>query len=81
MNVYTVRACKYGSVEMHSYIVGVYSTEDAALEASDLEEAYRDMEYSCEVIEWILDRGAEGGGEDWGVTILNPSTAQYELDL
>lgn len=58
--VYTVRACRWGDRETHSYIVGVYSKKHAALKAAETEEQWRGGKYECEVLEWVLDSGAEG---------------------
>lgn len=58
--VYTVRACRWGDTETHSYIVGVYSTEELALKAADEEENWRGGKYQCEVLKWALNDGSEG---------------------
>jgi hypothetical protein len=58
--VYTVRACRWGETETHSYIVGVYPKKHAALKAAEVEEEYRGGKYKCEVQEWILGDGIEG---------------------
>lgn len=59
--VYTVHAYRWGDRECHSYSVGVYSSEHAALKAAQTERYYRGGKYECEVLEWALDRGMEGG--------------------
>jgi hypothetical protein len=58
--VYTVHAYRWGDRECHSYTVGVYSTENSAMKAADIEEGYRGGKYTCEVLEWMLDSGREG---------------------
>ena len=52
--IYTVRACRWGDRETHSYIVGVYSKKHAAQKAATEEENWRGGKYQCEVIEWEL---------------------------
>lgn len=60
--VYTVHAYRWGDRECHSYTVGVYSKKHAALTAAQSEEEYRGGgKYQCEVIEWTLNSGSEGG--------------------
>ena len=58
--VYTVRACRWGHREDHSYIVGVYSTSDSALAAARKEEAWRGGKYECEILAFTVDQGFEG---------------------
>jgi hypothetical protein len=58
--VYTVRACRWGDQETHSYIVGVYSKKAAAQKAAETEEEYRGRKYECEILEWKLGEGIEG---------------------
>lgn len=54
--VYTVTAYRWGSREMHSYIVGVRSKKHAALKLAEQEEAHRGgTKYICEVLEWTVD--------------------------
>ena len=47
MKVYTVDARRWGDLESHSYIVGVFSTVELAMEASSMEEEYRGGKYEC----------------------------------
>ena len=56
MIVYTVRACRWGCSETHSYIVGVYLTEEKATTVVRAEEIYRGGKYGCEVLEWETDK-------------------------
>lgn len=58
--MFTVRAVRGGEPEGQSYIVGVYSSASAALEAARTEDADRGGKYECEVLEWSLDLGAAG---------------------
>lgn len=59
--IYTVRACRWGDTETHSYIVGVYSKKSKAIKSAEIEEEYRGgNKYICEIIEWHIDHGKEG---------------------
>lgn len=51
---YTVHAYRYGNRELHSYLVGVYSKKQKALQAAEEEEDWRGGKYRCEVREWVL---------------------------
>jgi len=62
--VYTVHAYRHGDRDCHSYSVGVYSKKHAALKAAQTESDYRGGKYECEVLEWALDSGIEGGHDD-----------------
>lgn len=65
ITVYTVHAYRFGDRERHSYTVGVYPKKHAALKAADTEEEYRgDNKYACEVLEWTLGEGIEGGNRE-----------------
>ena len=68
--VYTVHAYRWGDRERHSYSVGVYSKKHAALKAAQTESGYRGGKYECEVLEWTLDIGTEGGHETKPRTVL-----------
>ena len=61
MEVYTVHAFRWGNRDGHSYLVGVYSDLDKALDASDAEEEYRGIKYECEIRRWDLDNCKTGG--------------------
>lgn len=67
--VYTVHAYRWGDRECHSYTVGVYSKKHAALKAAETEADYRGGKYECEVLEWTLDSGREGGHDAYRKTI------------
>ena len=58
--VYTVRACRWGDHELHSYIVGVYPKKHAAQKAAEIEREWRGGKYECEILEWVLGEGTEG---------------------
>ena len=53
--IYTVRACRFGDRESHSYIVGVYEEKPIAQKASEVEENHRGGKYECEILEWKLE--------------------------
>lgn len=63
--VYTVRACRWGDKESHSYIVGVYTRKHKALDVAQKERDWRGGKYECEVIEWKLDEGIDQSGEKY----------------
>lgn len=52
---YIVTAYRFGERELHSYVVGVYSTKTKALKYADIEEDFRVGKYSCEVLEVKVD--------------------------
>lgn len=58
--LYTVRACRWGDSETHSYIVGVYTKKHKAQEAAKTEAEYRGGKYECEILEWNPNEGCEG---------------------
>ena len=58
--VYTVRACRWGDDETHSYIIGVYTKKHKAQEAAKTEEEYRGGKYECEILEWTPNEGRAG---------------------
>lgn len=58
--VYSVRALRWGDSETHSYMVGVFSTMEMALDASDYEEQHRGGKYECEIIEHPINVGIRG---------------------
>ena len=62
--VYTVRACRWGDRETHSYVVGVYAKKHAALKAAETEKEWRGGKYECEILEWALGEGMEGRNLD-----------------
>jgi hypothetical protein len=69
--IYTVHAYRWGDRERHSYTVGVYSTENSAMKAADIEEDYRGGKYTCEVLEWTLDTG-NAGNHDNAAKVIKP---------
>jgi len=53
--LYTVVAHRWGRMETHSYLVGVYSTVELAKQAADTETEWRGGKYSCWVEEIYQD--------------------------
>ena len=71
--IYSVRACRWGDRDTHSYMVGVYSKKSKALKAAEIEEDYRGGKYECEIQEWNIDKGLEGKMfNDIGMKIIKP---------
>ena len=59
--IYTVIAIRHGNREPHSYIVGVYTKKNAAINAAKEEDEYRGLKYRCSVIEWVPDAKHKDG--------------------
>jgi hypothetical protein len=77
--VYTVHAYRWGSRELHSYTVGVYSKKTAAVKAAAVEEDWRGGKYICEVVEFTMDRGLEGDTANTAKTI-KPLPSEADLN-
>ena len=73
--VFTVHAFRFGDTERHSYIVGVFSSEEAATKAAQDEEEWRGGKYRCEVLVWSINEGIESGKESHGGHRVNPIRA------
>ena len=54
--IYVVQAYRWGNRENHSYVVGVYDTNEQAIIAADKEEEYRGMKYKCAIISTSLNK-------------------------
>lgn len=52
--VYTVHAYRWGDRQRHSYTVGVFADEEAALQAATEEEDLRGGKYGCEVLQMTI---------------------------
>ena len=50
MQIFVVTAYRWGSKEGHSYVVGVFDTEELAIAQAKLEKEWRGGKYECEVI-------------------------------
>ena len=59
--VYVVHAFRWGDREKHSYIAGVYTCEQKAIERGEYERDYRGGKYECEVLKFTV--GVDGLGE------------------
>jgi hypothetical protein len=55
MKVYVTEMLRWGDREMHSYVIGVYSTKEAAELAGDVEITWRAQKYEFCVSEFDLD--------------------------
>ena len=53
--VYVVTMYRYGNIEAHSYVLGVYSTKEDAWFTARIEEAWRGGKYEATVKTIILD--------------------------
>lgn len=65
MKVYVVTAYRWGNLEGDSYLVGVFDTEKAAIDATNAEEDWRGGKYLCQVVETEVNGPNdhdEGGG-------------------
>ena len=69
--IYTVHACRWGDTETHSYIVGVYTKKQAAVNAAITEEEYRGGKYMCAVLEWMMNEG-RAGNHDVKPKVIKP---------
>ena len=50
MQIFVVTAYRWGSKEGHSYVVGVFDTEELAIAQAKMEKEWRGGKYECEVI-------------------------------
>jgi hypothetical protein len=55
MEVYVVTMYRWGSRENHSYVRGVFSSEEKAMEAGMDEAVYRGGKYGPSVIKVVVD--------------------------
>lgn len=55
MNFYVVTARRFGDKEKHSYLVGVFTTKELAMQAANSQEDFRGGKYSCEILKVIED--------------------------
>ena len=53
--MYVVTAYRWGVVENHSYVVGIYSNNEKATNASGIEYCNRGGKYECHVTEHEID--------------------------
>lgn len=69
--VYIVEALRYGDREQHSYVLGVWTTLEAAKAAAQEETEYRGGKYICQVHQCTLDNYMD---KDFSATILFQSS-------
>ena len=50
MQIFVVTAYRWGDKEGHSYVVGVFDTEELAIAQAKMEKEWRGGKYECEVI-------------------------------
>jgi hypothetical protein len=81
--VYTVHAYRWGDREGHSYTVGVFSVQNAALESAKKEEDYRGGKYECEVLKLPLDANVAVGSDlsTWIVKALPKKTYNAQAQV
>lgn len=53
--VYVVTMYRFGDREKHSYVTGVYSKKQGAINAGEMEEVIRGGKYKPDITEWIID--------------------------
>jgi hypothetical protein len=49
--MFVVTAHRFADTELHSYVVGIFSKFDQAIEAATIEEEYRGGKYYCRILE------------------------------
>ena len=73
--IYAVTAYRWGDLDGHSYLVGVYGKKQAALDAARLEQEYRGGKYECEVIQTVVvkkwDKDQIRQGQKWIVMLAD----------
>lgn len=55
MNVFVVTMYYHGNNEKHSYVLSVWSTMEKAINAGNLEKAYRNKKYDWDITVWEVD--------------------------
>ena len=53
--VFVTTMYRYGNRELHSYVLGVWSTREIAMQAGETEALWRGGKYEPEVTEWKVD--------------------------
>jgi hypothetical protein len=56
MRVYVVQAYRFGDLNNHSYIAGVYTTKEMAMDRAKFEEDFRGGKYACRVYGFELGK-------------------------
>ena len=55
MSVFVTTMYRYGNREKHSYVLGVWSSSEVAMQAGQTEALWRGGKYEPEVTEWVVD--------------------------
>jgi len=55
MSVFVTTMYRYGDREKHSYVLGVWSSSEVAMQAGQTEALWRGGKYEPEVTEWKVD--------------------------
>ena len=55
MSVFVTTMYRYGDREKHSYVLGVWSSSEVAMQAGQTEALWRGGKYEPEVTEWKID--------------------------
>ena len=55
MSVFVTTMYRYGDREKHSYVLGVWSSREIAMQAGETEALWRGGKYEPEVTEWKVD--------------------------
>ena len=55
MSVFVTTMYRYGDREKHSYVLGVWSSREIAMQAGKIEALWRGGKYEPEVTEWKVD--------------------------
>lgn len=55
MSVFVTTMYRYGDREKHSYVLGVWSSSEVAMQAGQTESLWRGGKYEPEVTEWKVD--------------------------
>lgn len=55
MKVWVVEMLRWGDRELHSYVIGVYSSQKEAEEAGKEEREYRGGKYEPEINEFVIE--------------------------
>lgn len=55
MRVFVTTMYRYGDREKHSYVLGVWSSSEVAMQAGQTEALWRGGKYEPEVTEWKVD--------------------------
>lgn len=78
-SVYVVTMYRYGEPEKHSYVLGVWSTYEAAIKAGDLEKEWRGNKYLPTITKWEIDGNEFGEWEIDGIKFDRIVTEGKEL--